>query len=255
MAPALQNIATFRFYGDLDVFLPLNHRGRERPYLFNAHPSVKDAIEAQGIPHPEVALILANGEPVSFQYLVLPGDRFSVYPAFRTLPPASGGLARDPDKFRAVLDVNLGKLARWLRLLGFDALYQNDFDDAEVATISATEGRVALTRDRRLLHHKQIVHGYWVRADDPLEQIVEIVTRYDLRNRIRPFHRCTACNGLIGPVDKEEVWDLLEPKTKRYYDTFFRCVNCRKIYWRGSHHAGILKKMRLSGILNEERRK
>ncbi len=243
MEPTPQNCATFRFYGDLEVFLPPCAHERERRYLFSGNPSVKDAIEAQGIPHPEVALILANGDPVDFDHPLASGERISVYPAFRTLPSPAGGLPVDPARLRFVLDVNLGKLARWLRLLGFDALYRNDFDDAEVATLSAAQARIALTRDRRLLHQKQIVHGYWVRAEDPDRQILELIRRYRLRPHVRPFHRCTSCNGLIRPVPKCDVLPLLEPKTRRYYHTFFQCTACGKVYWKGSHYEGILRKI------------
>lgn len=237
--------AVFRFYGELGDFLRPARDGCERVYAFRHNPSVKDAIEAQGVPHPEVALILVNGEPAGFGSSLAAGARVAVFPAFRSLSlPAAVRLREPPSgEPRFVLDVNLGKLARWLRLLGFDALYRSDYRDAEVAAISAHDGRVALTRDRRLLHHKIIEHGYWVRADRPEEQILEVVRRYGLQPKVRSFHRCTECNGIIHPARKEDVWSRLEPKTKRYYEEFYQCGDCRRVYWRGSHYGGLLEKL------------
>lgn len=238
-------VARFRFHGNLQ-----DHR-RDEPvgdvveYSFGGTPSVKDAIEAQGVPHPEVDVILVNGTPVGFDHHLQDGEVVDVHPVASEVDvPPDARLQRLPSgERRFVLDVNLGKLARWLRLLGFDARYRNDFSDAEVARISAEEDRIALTRDRALLHQKIIRHGYWVRADEPSRQVREVAARYGLASRVQPFHRCLECNGLIAVVEKEEVLHLLEPRTKRYYETFFRCSGCGKVYWKGSHYAGILAKL------------
>lgn len=234
--------ATFRFYAELGDFLRPEQVGRTLDYPFNGNPSVKDAIEAHGIPHPEVALVLANDQPVDFGYQLVDGDRIAVYPVFTSLARESPTPLRPSlaDPLRCVLDVNLGKLARWLRLLGFDTLYRNDYQDAEVVDLAHREGRVALTRDRRLLKHRAVVHGYWVRAVDPNEQIVEVVHRFRLAERIRPFHRCLKCNGLIRPVAKAEIVDRLPPLTRIHYDEFFRCLECDKLYWQGPHYARLL---------------
>ena len=239
------HLATFRFYGELRDFLERGDSGCDRSYRFRGRPSVKDVIEAQGIPHPEVDLILINGRLVDFTAALLPGDRVSVFPLFRKLKESHSGSLRSPFPGvpRFVVDVNLGKLARMLRLMGFDTLYRNDYEDAEVAAISVVAERIVLTRDRRLLFQKSIVHGYWVRSDQADRQVVEVVGRFALAGHLRPFHRCTACNGLIRRVDKDVVWDQLEPKTKRYYDRFYRCEGCGKAYWKGSHHLGLLAKL------------
>jgi uncharacterized protein with PIN domain len=244
-APALA--ATFRFFGDLNDFLdPAPGQGPERHYRFRGRPSVKDAIEAQGIPHPEVALILVSGKPVGFDYGLAAGDRLAVYPDFETGDVnRPGGLRPVPaGEPRFVLDVNLGKLARWLRLLGFDALYRNNFHDAELAALAARDERIVLTRDRRLLFHGCIVHGAWIRHDIPDQQVLEVIRRFRLAARIRPLHRCTRCNDLIAPASPTEVWERLEPKTRLYYQDFFQCRGCRRVYWRGSHYDGIIAKIR-----------
>jgi uncharacterized protein with PIN domain len=158
------------------------------------------------------------------------------------LPEAVSAPLRPPiaEPARFVLDVNLGKLARWLRLTGFDALYRNDYEDAEVVAIAVRDERVVLTRDRRLLKHRAVVHGYWVRAVQPDAQIVEVLQHFELAPRIRPFHRCLRCNGRIRPVAKAAIIDRLPPLTRVHYDDFYQCLDCRKLYWQGPHYARLL---------------
>ena len=234
--------AEFRFYEELNDFLPPGCRKQTLGYCFNGHPGIKDCIEAQGVPHTEVELLIVNGMSVDFSYRLQDRDRVAVYPMFESfdITPVLK-LREEPLRRTAfVVDVNLGKLARRLRLLGFDALYSNRYHDAEVADIAAAEKRIVLTRDRRLLYAKRITHGYWVRSVYPEEQTQEVLRRFDLCGQIHPFRRCLMCNGLLKPVDKAEILHRLEPKTKLYYDVFFTCADCGRIYWEGSH----LEKMR-----------
>ena len=136
-----------------------------------------------------------------------------------------------------VLDTNLGRLARYLRLLGFDCLYQNDYDDETVAMIADREQRTVLTRDRALLQRRIITRGYFVRAVRPRLQVKEVLARFDLYRLVSPFKRCTRCNGVLQAVDKQAIEERLEPKTRKYFDSFMRCPDCGQIYWQGSHHA------------------
>jgi len=140
-----------------------------------------------------------------------------------------------------ILDSNLGRLARYLRLLGFDCLYRNDFDDETIANIASEEKRTVLTRDRALLQRKIITRGYFVRAVQPRAQAREVLKRLELYRQVKPFSRCTRCNGTLQPVEKRTVESRLEPKTQRYYDTFQQCTDCRQVYWRGSHHERALR--------------
>ncbi len=229
--------ATFRFYAELNDFLPAERQRVDFCYAFAGHETVKHLIEALGVPHTEVDLILVNRESVGFGEQVQAGARVSVYPVFESFDIASVSRVRPQPlrELRFVLDNHLGKLASYLRLLGFDSVYRNDFDDRELAEISSQQGRVLLTRDRGLLKRSQVTHGYCVRAKDPEEQIVEIMRRFDLGGLAEPFKRCTHCNGLLRPVSKAEVYDRLEPKTKLYYQDFKICEQCRQIYWKGSH--------------------
>jgi uncharacterized protein with PIN domain len=230
--------AFFRFYAELNDLLSQERRQRPVVYSLNGPVAVKHAIEALGIPHTEVALILANGRPVDFSYPVEPGDRLSVYPAFQEIDvgplPALRPALPSPPHF--VIDNHLGRLAMSLRLLGFDALYRNDFDDVELARLSSEEGRVLLTRDRRLLNRKVVVYGYNVRTRDPKQQLMDVLRRYRLKELIRPWHRCLVCNGGLRPVAKETIVNRLEPKTKKYFHEFRMCEDCQRIYWKGSHY-------------------
>jgi uncharacterized protein with PIN domain len=226
-----------RFYEELNDFLPPHQRKVAFTHELARRTSVKDLIESFGVPHTEVEMILANGQSVDFSYIVQAGDRISVYPTFESLDVTPlirlrEKPLRDP---RFVVDANLGQLARYLRLLGFDATYRRDFADPEVARIACEEKRIVLTRDRALLRHKIITHGYFVRAVKPREQVREILARLDLYRSLRPFSRCPRCNGELEAVDKEAVMRQLEPRTKKYYDRFRRCKACGQAYWKGSH--------------------
>ena len=243
--PPRPHEATFRFYAELNDFLAPGQDGRALSYRFRGRPAVKDAIEAQGVPHPEVDLILANGASVGFAYPLRDGDRIAVYPVFEALDIAPLVRLRERPlrEPRFALDVHLGRLARWLRLLGFDTVYRNDFEDRELVNLAVREHRILLTRDRRLLHHKEIDHGYCVRADNPDAQVGEILRRFQLENSVQPFARCGHCNGLLQRVSKEAVEERLEPKTKRYYEVFHQCDTCGRVYWEGSHFARLAKRL------------
>ncbi len=229
--------AILRFYGPLNDFLPPDQRHRDWPYPFQGRPTVKHALEALGVPHPEVELALVNGESVPFDYVLCDGDRASIYPPFTGLDIGELSGVRPPPltEARFILDNHLGKLAAYLRMLGFDSLYRNDYDDEALAQLASEERRILLTRDRGLLMRSLVTHGYWLRSKDPRLQLREIVARFDLAGRARPFRHCLRCNGLLQPVSKDQVNDRLEPKTRLYYDDFFQCPDCRQVYWRGSH--------------------
>jgi hypothetical protein len=229
--------AVFHFHAELNDFLAAAGRHQAVPFPLNGPTAVKHPIEALGVPHTEVDLILANDEPVEFDYLVRPADRLDVYPAHARPDVATRPLLRPPlpDRPPFVTDVHLGQLATYLRLLGFDTLYRNDFEDEEMARIAHEQSRVLLTRDRRLLMRKIVVHGYCLRTRDSREQILAVLSRFRLAGRLAPWERCLRCNGRLRPVAKEAIADRLEPKTRQYYDDFRECDACGQIYWQGSH--------------------
>jgi uncharacterized protein with PIN domain len=227
-----------RFYAELNDFLPPALRGVDINHEFQRRASIKDMIEAFGVPHTEVEVILVNGRAVDFSYIVQDGDRISVYPVFESvdITPLLRLRPAPLRKPKFVLDSNLGRLARYLRLLGLDCLYRNDYHDAEIARIASEQQRTLLTRDRTLLQRRIITHGYYVRTQQPREQVREVLTRFDLYRQVAPFTRCTRCNGELETVDKQVIIDRLEPKTRKYYDEFRRCTECGQIFWQGSHH-------------------
>ncbi|WP_347160013.1 Mut7-C RNAse domain-containing protein [Pontibacter chitinilyticus] len=230
--------ADFLFYSTLNDFLPKAKREVWIRYAFREVPAVKDAIEALGVPHPEVEVILLNGAPVPLLHPLHPHDRVAVYPraAAYTWPAGYAAAPALPTHPAFVLDVHLGKLARALRMLGFDTCYENNYSDHAIAQLAAKENRVVLTRDIGLLKQKVITWGYWLRSQQPEEQLAEVLQYFNLAEKLQPFTRCLCCNGRIELVAKNEVLHVLPPKTKQYFHEFFRCPNCRQVYWKGSHY-------------------
>lgn len=232
--------ASLRFYAHLNDFLSPPRRQYEFCHCFNGTPAVKDVIESLGVPHTEVALILVNSRAVDFGYNVQPGDRISVYPPSEQVPLSTHRAANlqspDDGDYRFVADVHLGRLAAYLRMLGFDTLYPEDYRDEELARISSEEGRILLTRDRGLLKRSIVRRGCYVRATDPWEQLDEVIKRFNLYDLLAKSQRCTGCNGELYPVDKAAVADRVLPSTYRCYDEFHLCAACGKVYWRGSHY-------------------
>lgn len=244
--------ATFRFYSELNDFLPIELRGVEVRYTFAQRPTIKDAIEGLGIPHVEVEVILIHGRSVDFTAHLRDGDRVSVYPMFESLDVGEvlrlrPSPLRNP---RFLADAHLRKLARLLRLLGFDTLYDNRSNDRRLVEIAEAESRIILTRDRQLLKHGGVSRGYWVRSVDSMLQAREILRRFDLRERVAPFRRCTTCNGVIRPVDKADVLERIPPKTAAWLDEYFACSSCGKLYWHGTHAERL--KQRVAQILASE---
>ena len=231
------NQAVFRFYEELNEFLPLNKQKKDFSYRFKGSPSVKDAVEAVGVPHTEVDLILANGASVDFNYHLQNEDRIAVYPVFERLDISSAVKLR-PFALREtkfVLDVHLGRLARLLRLLGFDSWFDAQSSPPRLIDISVEENRLLLTRSRVMLKSKRITHGSWIRNELPRRQIEEVLERFDIYGQAKPFSRCLVCNGTLEKAAKDQVLPLLPAKTRDYATSFTRCLSCRKVYWDGTH--------------------
>lgn len=242
MARALERDAVevirIRLYGGLNDLVPEASRHRDIARPFFLARSAKDAIESLGVPHTEVDLILVNGEPVGLEHLLVAGDRVSVYPPFRSLDLS--GLPRvqppRPAEARFVLDTHLGRLATYLRMLGFDARYANDATDEDLAASSANDARILLTRDRGLLKRTAVRHGYLVRSANPREQLVEILQRYDLHAAVAPFSRCLHCNAPLRRAETADVEDRVPPRTREVFHDYALCPACGRVYWPGSHY-------------------
>ncbi len=232
-----------RFYEELNDFLPCEKQ--KKSYTRRSFPgqSVKDLIESENVPHTEIDLILVNGSPVDFSYHVRDKDMISVYPVFESFD-ISGvtGLRQKPlRKPLFVLDVHLGKLARYMRISGFDCLYSNSFEDREISEIAFRESRIVLTRDRGLLKRSCVKRGHWVRSQQPADQLKEVIERFNLEKRINPLSICPSCNGILAKTRKEDIAEKLPAKTALYYNEFSICTACGKIYWKGSHFRMIEK--------------
>lgn len=229
---------SIRVYAELNNFLPKRWRHKSFSYPLNGGCSLKHMIESAGIPHTEIELILLNGKSVDFSAEVKAGDRISIYPVFESID-VTPIIALRPEplrKTRFVLDVHLGKLALILRLLGFDAKFPGNIPDEELAEISSQEHRILLTRDTMLLKRNIVTHGCYLHSQDPEEQATEILNRLDLRDSAKPFSRCTGCGAHLKQVRKERINHRLEPLTRKYYSEFSICIECDKIYWKGSHY-------------------
>lgn len=202
---------------------------------------MKDLLEALGLPHPEIGLILVDGQPVDFDHPVAPGQRISVFPPFRNLELVGVPRLRPqlPDRLSFVLDVHLGQLARYLRMLGFDAVYSVDEEDRALARRADVEDRVLLTRDRDLLKRKRVQFGHYVRSPDPRQQLLDLTRRYDLLSEIDPFTRCLSCNGLLRDAEPKQVEGRIPADARREYAEFQLCQRCGNVYWEGSHVAAM----------------
>lgn len=231
-------LALFRFYAELNDFLPRRRRHVTFEHAIAPRTAVKDVVESLGVPHTEIDLILANGDSVDFSYQVRERDRISVYPVFEGIDIAPlTRLRPEPLRdVRFVLDGHLGQLAGYLRLAGFDALYRRDFRDDELALVSAREHRILLTRDQGLLKRRSVSHGFWVRETDPRRQFVDLLRRFDLTRAVRRFTRCLRCNEPLIEASREVVRDRLPPRVGEQRMEFQVCPACARVYWKGSHY-------------------
>ena len=229
--------ATFRFYEELNDFLPPARRSHEFDCACARAATTKHMIEALGVPHTEVELVLVNGESVGFDRLLKDGDRVAVYPKFETfdVSPLLHVRERPLRTTRFVADAHLGGLARLLRMAGFDTLYDNHYQDGEIVTIAARDGRIVLTRDRELLKRRDVTHGCYVHTLKAAQQLREIADRLDLARSTRPFTLCLHCNAPLRAVAKELVQHDLPPSVRELHTRFSTCEVCRRVFWEGSH--------------------
>lgn len=233
----IQREVRLRFYAELNDFLPDDKRQREFAYSFVGTPSVKDMIEAVGVPHTEVDVILVDGASVDFSHRLHGGERVAVYPVFERydVSPVTRLRPAPLRETRFVADVHLGALARRLRLLGFDTVWERDLDDATIIAIAERERRIILTRDKGILKNGRVTHGYWLRAGDPEKQLEEVIEALDLTGSIQPYTRCMQCNGDLEAIERSSTADSVPLQVFLVYRDFRRCKGCGRIYWRGSH--------------------
>jgi uncharacterized protein len=223
-----------RFYDDLNDFLPEPKKQQRFIFTIIDRTSVKDAIESIGIPHIEIDVIIVNGISVDFNYLINDNDNISVFPQFTALQNENLIHLKKPfpSKIKFTADNHLGALARYLRMIGIDTLYENDIDVHDYLN----EERIILTKNLRLLKEKKISYGYYVRNILPAEQLKEVVNKFRLQKIILEFSRCLECNNPLTSIDKDLIKHRIPPKVYQWQNEFHYCDNCDKIYWKGSHY-------------------
>ncbi len=226
----MQINVTFRFYGELNDFLAKSFRKKAFILSLNGNPSIKETIKSLGVPHTEIDLILIKRKPIDLNYKLRNGDFISVYPVFESFDISSVSPIREKGLrgLKFLIDTHLGKLAKKLRILGFDCYYRDDHIDKETNQFLIDEKRIILTRDKDTLKDRSVTRGYFVRNQNPNDQLLEIIEIFDLKRQIKPFTRCPVCNGSIDIVSKQSIDKFLEPLTRKSYNDSFQCVECNK---------------------------
>lgn len=226
-----------RFYAELNDFLPHKLRNRPIQHQFWGSPTTKDVIESFGIPHTEIGLVLINRNSEPFDKRLQNGHQVSVYPPFKSLDVSKLTKVNrnTPSKHQFILDVHLGKLSKYMRMMGFDTFYHNQMEDHQIIAVANQEGRIVLTRDIPLLRNGQVKIGYWLRSQNTEKQLEETLNRFQLHEHIKPFTRCIICNGLLKSVHKEDIRQGVPQNVFEKFDEFYQCEHCLKAYWKGSH--------------------
>ena len=233
----------FRFYEELNDYLSAGKQKLRFEFFFSGRLSIKDAIQSIGVPPDEIDLILVNQQSRGFDYLLQDGDRISVYPVFELFNLSGiSHLREKPLRNPAfICDVHLGRLCKYLRMLGWDTLYSNQFTPEEIILRSNQEKRIILSRSYQLIRHKKVTHSYLIRSSNPLEQVKDLIKKLDLSNVTDPLTRCLNCNEKFVPIEKQDILHRLQALTAKYYEEFFICPTCNQIYWEGSHFENMLK--------------
>jgi len=226
----------FRFYGQLNDFLPAEKKHKTNLYRYWGNPTIQDACAAQGVPHPEIFLVIISGKPGSIKENLQGGERVAVYSRWFSVKIPSEWIQQPklPDYPRFEAAPHLGKLVRLMRILGLDVVFKGD----------EPAGRILLTRKVTDLKMNRVSLGYLPRSDNPYLQLDEVLDYFDLKRKVNPFSRCPECNSFLVEVKPQQIWDRLEPRTKKYYRKFKQCPDCNKIYWRGSHFRRLQEKLK-----------
>jgi uncharacterized protein with PIN domain len=238
-----QNFLYLIFHGDTRDLLRLVSHNGIIAYPLDRRATIKDIIEAVGVPHTEVGRIVYGSQDLTFQFIPAGGERIDIYPFTRHIGVTQTTVLR-PDPLpwlKFLIDINVAKLARNLRMAGLDATLVADPAIAEIARLANSEQRIVLTRNRELLKIRTIRFGQLLRSMDSQAQLIEVVRRYGLDGNLRPFTRCLCCNELLLPVAKQDIDHRLQPLTRKYYNDFKQCPLCQNIFWRGSHHAKMVE--------------
>ncbi len=236
-----------------DEFKPfLRKKNREKmvvTYCLTRKASVKDIIESLGVPHTEIGQIVAEEKQINFDFVPDRPHNITVLPICQPFDVTSPSILRPkPLKtIRFIVDVNVGKLALLLRILGMDTRYDTMLSDKEISFLAVNEDRIVLSKDIGLLKRKQVIFGRYIRSVHPDDQLKEVLLFFGIKGRFDLFSRCPRCNKTLVPVDKKDILHRLEPKTKKYFSVFKTCIICNRIYWQGSHHDKMKKRLQTAG--------
>ena len=244
----IQNFKGVRFiiHGKLKTFLSKRFRKKPIDLAWEEHRTLKDWIESLRIPHIEVGRITVNSKKSALNNRLQDKDIVEVFEIDGPYDPRKVSQQHEIllPHIKFIADVHLGKLVRYLRILGLDCHYQEPWDDNKLAEKADKENRIMLSRDVGLLQRKCISHGKFLYSDDPIEQAKEILNRYEIYDLCKPMSRCVSCNSLMKTVAKQNIEHLIEPGTKQSYEQFFQCQSCSKVYWHGAHVKNILKTLK-----------
>lgn len=233
----------FRFYEELNDFLPVENRKIWFVENIETGTTIRTILQKLGVPIKEVDLILVNQQSQGLDYQLHNDDRVSVYPMFELFDISSVSKVHDKPlrNLKFIGDVHLGRLCKYLRMLGFDTLYFKNYSVDQLIDLSRQGRRILLSKDQKLAKHPKVNHWYWIRSSDPLEQIRDLYEKLDLASNIEPLIRCIKCNNEIISVPKKEILGKLQPRTAKYYQEFFQCPDCERIYWKGSHYEHMME--------------
>ena len=226
------------FPKEFNSFKRRKNKDQEIIYPLERKTSIKNIIESLGVPHTEIGKIVVEDKDVDFNYIPANSQKITVLPIIPPFDVTRPSLLRpEPlQKIRFVVDVNVGKLARLLRMLGLDAEYSPKFLDKDILFFSKTEKRIVLSKDIGLLECRQIIFGRHVQSIYPDDQLVEIIGFFGINGPFDFFSRCLRCNNKLSLVNTKDILHRLEPKTQKYFNRFKICPRCNRIYWRGSHY-------------------
>jgi len=238
LAGCKQTKVQFRAYAELNDFLRLDRRQIAFDYFYHGPVTIKEAIENQGIPHSSVELVLVNGEPVDFNFHLSENNFISLYPVFElldisTLTKIRTGTLRN---IRFIVDAHLGKLAKNLRIMGFDTLYRNNYADNQIRLIGRLQERIILTKDKGLLMAKNVARGYYVRSVKAKEQTTEVVRKFDLYSKTDSLSRCLICNHKLVEISAAAIPGEILLNLAKGFDFFYKCRHCHKFFWKGLHY-------------------
>jgi uncharacterized protein with PIN domain len=238
------------FPEEFNFFRRRKNKAREIIYPLERKTSIKHIIESLGVPHTEIGKIVVEDKEVDFNYIPANSQKIIVLPVIPPFDVTMPSFLRpEPlQKIRFVVDVNVGKLALLLRMLGLDAEYSPKFLDKDILSFCKKEKRIVLSKDTGLLKCRQIIFGRHVRSIHPDDQLSEVLNFFGIKGPFNFFSRCLRCNNKLVPISKKDILHRLEPKTKKYFNRFKICPQCNRIYWRGSHYEKMKNRLLKSGV-------